>query len=140
MSYPEILRDKRTNPIPQYYDPVADEFKPLVGAIGEEGNAWNNEATGENGVSAAVDTKNLPHISIMGVVDAATNLSFEISQDGETFYFCGIISDDISPQKPPGQQADFPAEFHIFPIVGGRYIRIRSSENVTATVTIAAKL
>ena len=107
--------------------------------IGEEGNAWDDEQTGENGVSAMVDTKNLPHISIMGVVDAATDLLFEVSQDGETFYFCKIISDDISPQAPPGQQADFPAEFHIFPVVGSRYIRIRSSEDVKATVTIAAK-
>ena len=108
--------------------------------IGKEGNAWDDEQTGENGVSAVADTKNLPHISIMGVVDAATDLSFEASQDGTTFYFCKIISDDISPQKPPGQQADFPAEFHIFPSVGGRYIRIRSSEDVTATVTIAGKV
>ena len=107
--------------------------------IGKEGNAWDDEQTGENGVSAMVDTKNLPHISIMGVVDATTDLSFEISRDGETFYFCGIISDDISPQSPPGQTADFPAEFHIFPVVGGRYIRIISSEDVKATVTIAAK-
>ena len=108
-------------------------------SIGVEANAWDNESTGEGGTSDIVDTKNLPHISIMGVVDAATDLSFEVSQDGETFYFCQIISDTISPQSPPGQIEDFPAEFHIYPTVGGRYIRLRSSEDVTATVTIAAK-
>ena len=111
----------------------------LVRQVGEEGNAWNDESTGEEGVSNIVDTKNMPHVSILGVVDAQTDLSFEISQDGETFYFCGAISEDISPQSPPGQTADFPAEFHIYPSVGGRYVRIRSSEDVTATVTIAAK-
>ena len=107
--------------------------------IGEEGNAWNDEQTGEDAFSAIVDTENLPHVSIMGVVDAATDLTFYVSQDGENFYFCAIISEDISPSVPPGQTEDFPATFHIFPTVGGRYIRIRSSNDVRATVTIAAK-
>ena len=107
--------------------------------IGEEGNAWDNEQTGADSFSRIVDTENLPQLSIFGVVDATTDLSFFVSQDGENFYFCGILSADISPSSPPGQQADFPADFHIFPSVGARYARIHSTNDVLATVTIAAK-
>ena len=111
----------------------------MIRALGSHGNAWLNEDTGEAGNSRIVDTRHLSQLSIMGVVDAATDLSFWISQDGENFYFCGILSADISPSNPPGQAADFPADFHIFPSVGARYVRLQSSDNVRVTATIAAK-
>ena len=111
----------------------------MIRALGDHGNAWLNEDTGEAGNSRVVDTRHLSQLSIMGVVDAATDLSFWISQDGENFYFCAIISAEISPSNPPGQTADFPATFHIYPAVGGRYVRLQSSNNVRATATIAAK-
>lgn len=35
--------------------------------------------------------------------------------------------------------ATYPQQFHIYPTVGGEYVRLRSSADVLATVTIAAK-
>ena len=56
MSYKEakILRDTNDNPIPQYYDPVADEFKPLQGSDG----GTSGKLVGKDGKVLAVDGDN----------------------------------------------------------------------------------
>ena len=56
MSYKEakILRDTNDNPIPQYYDPVADGFKPLQGSDG----GTSGKLVGKDGKVLAVDGDN----------------------------------------------------------------------------------
>ena len=96
--------------------------------IGDFGNLWNNELVAYNGESNIVDTQNLPHISIMlnsysdeaNDTPANVTLEFLASPDGEHFTFCSQITENL----PQGGTS----EAHIFPTVGGRYIRIRRND------------
>ena len=98
--------------------------------IGEEGNAWNNEATGANGDSNTVDTQFTTTVDIAGEVSGATDITLYKSQDGTKFYNSGIVieiteAEDFAVNNLP---------------VGFRYLRLQSSNNITATATIAAKM
>lgn len=60
-------------------------------------------------------------------------------------YECILGHVSNTPRQPPNPTywlivpATYPQQFHIFPQVGAEYVRLRSSNNVRATVTIAAK-
>lgn len=151
--------------------------------VGSHGNAWNNENTGVGGTSNIIRTYGMPFLSISGEIFADTTISFYVSQNGVNFFYCGVISDLISPVQPPapawaiginyavgdevtndavryrcieahlsipGREPPnatywvvvedvYPKQFHIYPQVGAEYVRLRSSNNVVATATIAAK-
>ncbi len=108
--------------------------------ISEPNNAWDNEQTGVNGFSKIVDTRNLPHLSIFGRISATTTIAVYVSEDGVDFYYCGRITETIVPQPGPPQPAEsFPQDFHTYPTVGARYIRLLSSADVVASATIVAK-
>ena len=101
-----------------------------ITVIGEEGNAWNNESTGANGDSNAIDTQFTSVVDIAGEVSGATNITLYKSQDGTNFYDSGIVieiteAEDFAVNDLP---------------VGFRYLRLQSSNDVTATATIAAKM
>ena len=101
-----------------------------ITAMGEEGNAWNNESTGANGDSNAIDTQFTSVVDIAGEVSGATNITLYTSQDGTNFYDSGIVieiteAEDFAVNDLP---------------VGFRYLRLQSSNDITATATIAAKM
>ena len=104
-----------------------------ISIIGRQGNAWDNENTGLDGFSEIVDLNHCPHFSIFGEISAESDLEFWVSQDGENFYFCK----DITNKLPGGQEGQ--TKFHIYETMGARYCRLRSSDDVVATVTIAGK-
>ena len=109
---------------------IADTVSVINRTAGEEGNAWNNEATGASGNSSAIDTQYVSVVDIAGTVDGATDLTLYKSQDGTNFYDSGIVIEITSAE-------DFAVNnLH----VGFRYLRLQSSNNVTATATIAAKM
>ncbi len=81
---------------------MAWQDRYMTGKIfGTHGNAWDDEQTGVKGFSKTVDTGNMTHVSIMGEIDADSEISFWASQDGEHFYFCNRITQTIGP-VPPG--------------------------------------
>ncbi len=83
-------------------DILAATSAGLIRQVGVQGNAWDGATTtGVNGFSHIVDTQNLPHISIMGEIDADSEISFFASHDGINFYFCDRITQTIGP-VPPG--------------------------------------
>ena len=97
---------------------------------GEEGNAWDNELTGAGGDSNAVDAQFVSVVDIAGEVSGATDITLYKSQDGTKFYNSGIVieiteAEDFAVNDLP---------------VGFRYLRLQSSNDVTATATIAAKM
>lgn len=99
--------------------------------IGEFGNLWNNDLVAYNGASNAVDTVSNPNISIMvnsysdeaNTTPANVTLNFEISPDGVHWTFCSQITQDL----PQGGGS----ESHIFPTVGGRYVRLVRDDTIT---------
>ncbi len=82
-------------------------------SFGEHGNAWDDELTGVGGFSKIVDTRDMAHISIMGEIDADTEIGFWASQDGVHFYFCARITETIGPVSPiePLNKATDPSQF-----------------------------
>ena len=105
----------------------------LDGIIARHGNLWDNEQTGVDGFSDIVDTKNYPNMSIILEIDAESDVEFYVSANGEDFTICGQLTE----QLPGGQEGDLDA--HIYEVIGARYIRLRSSNDVVATATISAK-
>ena len=71
--------------------------------VGKEGNAWDNEKTGEKGFSKGVDLKASSNVSIFGVIDAQSEMSVFVSQDGIHYYYCHTISQTLSPEPPPAR-------------------------------------
>lgn len=102
-----------------------------INQTGIEGNVWNDTFTGIDTPSNVVDTKNFPHLSIMGGTSGATTLSVYVSQDGTNFYLCEDLTTKIN--NPSG------LTFHIYFTAGARYYYLTSSSNVTANTTISGK-
>lgn len=97
--------------------------------LGNQANAWqNDEATGVGGTSEAFDSGGCPNITAFGHVSAACTITVQISQDGNTWY------DTQLTQVLAGA-----GDFAISGDIGARYVRLKSSANVNATATIAAK-
>lgn len=99
-------------------------------AIGTEGNAWSAALTGVAGNSASIDLQYVSAVDIFGNVSAATDISVYLSQDNTNFYDSGIVIEISSAEN--FAVMDLP--------IGTRYIRLQSSNDVTATATIAAKM
>lgn len=99
--------------------------------IGFQYNAWNNTATGVNGLSSIIDTQNNPFISIFVETGGNTDLSVLVSEDCNNFTLCDELSIRIN--TPSDNTA------HIFFTAGARCYRLRSSSNVIANATILAK-
>lgn len=95
---------------------------------GTEGNAWDDAATGAGGNSAAVDVSGGGVVSIFGTVDGATDLDVYYSQDGATWY-------QSEHQISLAGAGDFGQDFR----VGAAFVRLQSSNDVTATATVANK-
>lgn len=101
---------------------------------GDKGNCWNNESTGANGWSKIVDVGHCPHISILGKLSGESTIEFHVSADGVEFNKCNQITGEL-----PGAQVGV-TEFHVFHTVGARFMKLKSSNNVTATISIVAKM
>jgi uncharacterized protein YaiE (UPF0345 family) len=95
--------------------------------LGVQANAWSNATTGAGATSGALDTFNCPFVSAFGAVDGATTITLQYSQDG-THYYDG-----------PSQTLTGAGDFRIDVLCAARYVRLKSSANVTATATLAAK-
>lgn len=96
-------------------------------AVGTHGNAWNATITGVNGISNSVDCQFTDSISVFGNVDAATVITMQLSQNNINFYDAVIVN------------VVGGGDFEMSRVVGARYVRLKSSGSVTATVTIAGK-
>lgn len=69
--------------------------------IGEEGNLWNDEQTGDNGFSKVVDTENLSNINIMGVLYGDTSLNIYFSVNEKRFYYDPNLSQEFVSEEIP---------------------------------------
>lgn len=106
---------------------------PLDGIIGVHGNLWDGEQTGVDGFSKIVDTKSYPNISIILEIVSESDVEFYVSANGEDFTICGQLTEKL----PGGQTGNL--DVHLYEVIGARYIRLRSSDDVIATGTISAK-
>ena len=102
-------------------------------SLGFQFNAWNGSATGVNGVSNVIDTGDNPHISIILDISEPSDVSFEVSEDGVHFTLCSQITEQLPTQAGGKLNA------HVFPTIGARYIRLKSSVDVIANATVVAK-
>lgn len=98
----------------------------LPSGVGTHNNAWNNVLTGVGGVSTAVDTQNCAHVTVFGNTSAASTITVQFSQDNTNFYDSEVT---ISANGNFGKNLT----------AGARYVRLKSSADVTANATIAAK-
>jgi hypothetical protein len=87
---------------------------------------WDNVATGAGGVSAVLDIGNAPFVTVFGTGSAGSTYTLQVSADGVTFY-------DTTSNQVATTDVGFTAT------VAAKYVRVKSSANVTATVYIAAK-
>lgn len=110
-----------------------------VPPIGVACNAWgtvnqNNsgstiapQATGANGFSAIVDTKNSPFISAFGHVDGVTTINLQYSADGVNFNTAHSVT------------TAGVADFAIDCLCGAQFVRLQSTGAVNASATVQAK-
>lgn len=95
--------------------------------VNQQGNAWaNNAATGAGGVSSTVQLPQIRLVTVFGHVSGATTLTIEWSADGVNWYDSGstIVAAGAA---DVGTSLDCAAN----------WIRVKSSANVNATLTIA---
>lgn len=97
-----------------------------VPPIGVHANAWDAAATA-SGTSNIIDIWNYPFVSVFGNTSGAVTITLQLSADGTNFY-------DADTVAPSGA-----GNFKIHATVGARYVRLKSSANVTVTATIQAK-
>jgi hypothetical protein len=95
--------------------------------LGVHANAWSAAATGVNGTSTAFDSWSLSTVSAFGNVSGATTVTLQYSADGTNYY------------DGPTQVLAGAGDFRIDAFAACRYVRLKSSNNVTATGTIQAK-
>lgn len=89
---------------------------------------WDNVSTGAGGTSATHDCRDGPNVSFFGTVDGVTTLTSQLSNDdsnwyGDTNTYTTSASEDINMNIT----------------TGARYIRLRSSADVTATIIASSK-
>lgn len=95
---------------------------------GAHANAWNNAATGAGGSSDALDTLGCREVAAFGHVSGAATLALQVSANGTDWY------DSQATQILSGA-----GDFCILATIGARFVRLKSSADVTATATIQAK-
>lgn len=98
-----------------------------ISPLGTHANAWDAAATGAGGVSAALDTWSCPFVSAFGNASGASTITVQYSQDGSNYY------------DGPAQVLSGAGNFRIDATCGARYVRLKSSANVTVTATLSAK-
>lgn len=102
-------------------------YQRFVPPLGVHANAWSAAATGVAGVSSALDTYSSPFVSAFGASSGAATFTIQYSQDGTNYY------------DGPSQVLSGAGDFRIDATCGARYVRLKSSANVTVTATISAK-
>lgn len=95
--------------------------------LGTHANAWSAATTGANGTSTSLDTGGYPFVSAFGNSSGATTITVQYSQDDTNYY-------DGATQVLGGA-----GNFRIDVTCAARFVRLKSSNSVTATATIAAK-
>lgn len=100
-------------------------FVPPMGGL--QANAWDAATTGAGGTSSVLDTWSSPFVSAFGNVSGATTITLQFSADNSNFYDGPTVS-------PSGA-----GNFYLSATVGARYVRLKSSNSVTATATLSAK-
>lgn len=98
-----------------------------VAPIGVHANIWSNVSTGTSTSTNYVDTWNCPFVSAFGHVGGAATITVQYSMDGVNFY------------DGPTQVLGSGIDFRIDCTCAARYVALKSSANVTATGTVAAK-
>jgi hypothetical protein len=96
--------------------------------VGTHANAWDNAASGAGGFSNILDTEGCSIVSGFGHVSGTTTLTLQVSQNGADFY-------DNNGQEAITGAVDFGTSW----TVAARYVRLKSSNNVTITATLAAR-
>ena len=111
-----------------YYKGKGEKFllervaRYLDNYIGEEGNAWNDENTGEGGISKVVDIENLANICIMGVVHGGTDLKIYTSTDKVKFYYDHVLSQEfVSEEIPEVPDWESSTNYKVGDMVGYEY-------------------
>jgi hypothetical protein len=99
-----------------------------VSFTGSQGNLWNGVLTGTGGFSSVIDLRQPLYCVVFGTVSGATDLTMQISQDNVNYYDTTVIISAIG-------AATIYQKF----TVEARFMRLRSSANVTAALTLAAK-
>lgn len=99
----------------------------MAARVNRLGNAWAGEQTGAGGVSAVVDLDWRAQVSLLIDVSGPTVLTWDGSLDGQAFYPEHSVSADAANLR-----------FAHSHTVGYRFLRLRSSNNVLATVTVTA--
>lgn len=91
---------------------------------------WSAAATGTNGTSAT-HTVQGPHVSIFGNVSSGSSstLTVQFSNDNSTFYDSGNTITISSTGDFEGSFGD----------ISSKYIRVKSSANITLTLIIASR-
>lgn len=95
---------------------------------------WDNVSTGVDGASKILDLKHCSNLSVFGVVQSGSTVTFEVSRDGVEFFLCGRISSNL-----PQSGDSFPKDFHLYPTIGARYIRLKSTNDVIITAYAQAR-
>ncbi len=128
VTIPAILRDKNGRPIPQIWDTEIDQWKRFEVQSPIEQVVWNNESSGENGESSVFDSKNYANLTIIGEASEATSIEVMASLDNENYY----VADRFIIQEGG-------SDFHAWYSWGARYVKLKSSEDVTITAKMQAK-
>lgn len=99
------------------------------GWVGTNANLWNNVASGVNGLSATIDTLGAQWQHIGITVSALTNIFLQGSQDGTNWYeqTAALLAFGGAATQFSGVNA------------ASRYVRFKSSANVTITATLMCK-
>ncbi|RCW44222.1 hypothetical protein [Paenibacillus prosopidis] len=108
---------------------IGDVDLASVPVVGAHGNAWNAAAVLANGTSPGIDCQFTANVTAFGSVDAATDISVEVSQNGVNWYNSFL-------------KAVLAGAGHFYisvPNLGARHVRLSSSAAATITATIAGK-
>lgn len=93
-------------------------------------DAWSAASTGANGKSSSMDCQYASHVSVFGNVNGATDLSIEISNDNSNWY----ATEETYSLSGSGNFA-----WLVQHPIGARYVRLNSTNDVTATIVMTAK-
>jgi hypothetical protein len=105
---------------------IGDVDVASVPVVGTQANAWSAASTGAGGTSTAVDCQYAAHVTVFGNTSGASTITIQFSQDNTNFYDSETT---IAANGNFGKSVT----------AGARYVRLKSSADVTATATIAAK-
>lgn len=98
--------------------------------INEDGNCWENEATGVSGLSNVIELSSRPFVTFFGNVNGTTVITVEVSPDGSVAvpeWFDSQIKWFLT-------SGDFMRTIQL----AAPYLRLRSSADVTADISAFA--